>query len=153
MLRFRTGRTGWYSKFCQKLNGVDRYYASYSGSYCLDVLKVAAVSLEADWLLVEEPLKSHVQRCVMCRPAAQHHALPHGDLHSARTELHTHGLCKHKAAALSPQANPAITSDGCIPLGRHCQTMRTRQNKHTNLLLFTSNSASVSVLPGSSVSL
>lgn len=42
----------------------------------------------------------------MCGLTAQHHALSYGHLHPVRAKLHTHGLCKHKTAALSPQANP-----------------------------------------------
>lgn len=79
---------------------------SYSRSYCLDEFKVATVLLEGDGPLVEEPLEGHVQRGVVRRLAAQHHALPHSHLHPARAELHTHGIWKHKAATLSPQANP-----------------------------------------------
>lgn len=79
---------------------------SYSHSYCLDVFKVAAVLLEVDRPLVEEPLEGHVQRGVVRGLAAQHHALAHGHLHSGWAQLHAHGLWKHKAAALSPQANP-----------------------------------------------
>lgn len=70
---------------------------------------MAAVLLEVDGSLVEEPLEGHVQRGVVRGPAAQHHALSHRHLHFAGAELHTHGVCKHKAAALSPQANPGRT--------------------------------------------
>lgn len=64
-----------------------------------------AVVLEGDWPLVEEPLEGHVQRGVVRGLAAQHHALAHCHLHPTRAQLHAHGICKHKAAALSPQAS------------------------------------------------
>lgn len=74
---------------------------------------MAAILLKVDRSLVEEPLESHVQRGVVRRLAAQHHALPHGHFHSAGAKVHTHGLWKHKAAALSPQANPRLASSRC----------------------------------------
>jgi len=89
---------------------------SNSCSYCLDVFKVATILSKIDGFLVEEPLEGHIQRRVMRGLAAQHHALPHGHFHSVRAELHTHGLWKHKAATLSPQANQKLASRRCIPL-------------------------------------
>lgn len=91
---------------------------SYSCSYCLDGFKVAAILLKVDWFLVEEPLESHVQRRVVCGLAAQHHTLPYGHLHSARAKHHTHGLWKHKTAALSPQAHPKLALSSCDWLQR-----------------------------------
>lgn len=67
---------------------------------------MAAALLESDGPLVEEPLEGHVQRRVVRGLAAEHHALPDGHLHPVRAELHAHGICKHKAAAPSPQAQP-----------------------------------------------
>lgn len=57
----------------------------------------------------------------MCGLTAQHHALSDSHLHSARAELHTHGIWKHKAATLSPQANPKLPSEIWIWLWHHCQ--------------------------------
>lgn len=120
------------------------YFCSYSCSYCLDVFKVSAILLEVDWSLVEEPLESHIQRCVVCCLAAQHHALPHSHLHSARAKIHTHGLWKHKAAALSPQANPELVSSSCIWLWHRRQTdheyptltlVKNTHLSHINILL------------------
>lgn len=96
-----------YDKIMLRLN-----FSSYFCSYCLDVLKVAAILLKVDRVLVEEPLKSHIQWRVVCCFAAQYDALPYGHLHSARAQHHTHGLWKQKTAALSPQANPK--SNRCI---------------------------------------
>lgn len=96
------------------------YFCSYSCSYCLDEFKVAvaaAVVLEGDWPLVEEPLEGHVQRGVVRGLAAQHHALAHRHLHPARAQLHAHGICKHKAAALSPQANTMDELEQCFSTG------------------------------------
>lgn len=80
----------------------------YLCSHCLNVFKVASILLKCDGSLVEEPLECHIQGCVMRGLTAQHHALSHGHLHPVRAELHTHGICKHNAAALSPQANPDL---------------------------------------------
>lgn len=82
------------------------YELPYLWSQCLNVFKVASVLLKSDGSLVEEPLERHIQWSVMCGLTAQHHALSYGHLHPVRAKLHTHGICKHKTAALSPQANP-----------------------------------------------
>lgn len=78
----------------------------YLWSHCLNVFKVASILLKSDGSLVEEPLERHIQWSVMCGLTAQHHTLSYGHLHHVRAKLHTHGICKHKTAALSPQANP-----------------------------------------------
>lgn len=96
----------WCGHSSQIIEERETHKRPYLCSHGLNIFKVASVLLKHDGPLVEEPLERHIQGRVMRGLTAQHHALPHRHLHPVGAELHTHGICKHNAAALSPQANP-----------------------------------------------
>ncbi len=61
-------------------------------AYCLNVLKVTALLLGVERLVVEQPEEGHVQRGVMSDFTAEHHTLSHCHLHPDGAQLHPHGL-------------------------------------------------------------
>lgn len=60
----------------------------------------------------------------MCGLTAQHHALSYGNLHPVWAQLHTHGICKHKVAAVLPQANPGLAAMVLNLTGSHMKEQK-----------------------------
>ncbi len=80
-----------------------------AAAYCLNVLKMTALLLGVERLLVEQPEERHVQRGVMSDFTAEHHTLSHCHLHPDGAQLHLHGLWNmniiHSSAAMSETLN------------------------------------------------
>lgn len=138
---------------------LDTVYVAYSMSsstqkhmcgeaaYCLNVLKVTALLLGVEWLVVEQPEEGHVQRGVMSDFTTEHHTLSHRHLHPDGGQLHPHGLWNINIIPSSADKDHMTSKNICSNVRNSYQALHTTTFNNFEVKKEGNLSSSISHIP------